>query len=126
MNESSKFSIKNRLKSFSYAFHGIKVLLKTEHNTWIYILITIVVIILGFILNITKYEWLFVIFAIGLVFALEGVNSAIERLADYVSPEKQEKIKIIKDLSASSVLIAAITAFIIGLLIFIPYLVHCF
>ena len=65
-------------------------------------------------------EWIGVIFSIGLVFSLEIINSSIENIADFISPEKHKMIKKIKDLSASGVLISAITALIIGLIIFIP------
>ena len=115
-----KFSIRKRLKSFKYAFNGLKILLIEEHNSWIHIFASLCVVIAGFVFKISIYEWIAVIFAIGLVMALEIFNSAIENIADFVSPEKQEKIKRIKDLSAAGVLIGAITALIIGLIIFIP------
>ncbi len=117
-----KFSIKKRLKSFKYAFNGLMILVKEEHNARIHLFATICVVIAGFFLEISKIEWFAVIFAIGFVIALEIINSSIENIADFVSPEKHKRIKKIKDLSAAAVLVSAITAFVIGLLIFIPKL----
>lgn len=118
--KNQRFSIKSRLKSFKYAFNGLKILVTEEHNSRIHILAAIIAITAGFLLKINLYEWIAVVFAIGFVIALEIINSAVENLADFVSPDKHEKIKKIKDLSAAGVLIAAITALITGLIIFIP------
>jgi len=115
-----KFSIKKRIKSFKYAFNGFKVLISEEHNSRIHIAISILVIILGFMLSISPSEWVSIFFAIGLVFATESINSAIENLADFVSPQKNDLIKKAKDLSAFAVLFSAIISVIIGLIIFLP------
>ncbi len=115
-----RFSISKRLKSFKYAFNGLRILIKEEHNARIHLFATICVIIAGLFFNISMNEWIGVIFSIGLVFSLEIINSSIENIADFISPERHEMIKKIKDLSASGVLISAITALIIGLIIFIP------
>jgi diacylglycerol kinase len=115
-----KFSISKRLQSFKYALNGLKILIKEEHNARIHLFATICVIIAGLFFNISMNEWIGVIFSIGLVFSLEIINSSIENIADFISPEKHEMIGRIKDLSASGVLIGAITALIIGLIIFIP------
>ena len=117
------FSIRKRIKSFGYAFNGLRLLIKEEHNAWIHVMATILAILLGFAFTISKTEWVALVFSIGFVFALELVNSAIENLADYSSPGTHELIKKVKDLSAAAVLIAAITALSIGLLIFIPKIV---
>ncbi len=115
-----RFSISKRLKSFKYAFNGLRILIKEEHNARIHLFATVCVIIAGLFFNISMNEWIGVIFSIGLVFSLEIINSSIENIADFISPEKHKMIKKIKDLSASGVLISAITALIIGLIIFIP------
>ena len=83
----------------------------------------IIAVIAGFIFQISKLEWLAIVFAIGLVFILEIINTAIEHLANFMSPDKHDAIKKIKDLAAAAVLIAAITAFIIGLIIFLPKMI---
>ncbi|MCU0436864.1 MAG: diacylglycerol kinase family protein [Raineya sp.] len=114
------FSITKRLKSFGYAFNGLKILIKEEHNARIHAVATIFVVVLGAWLDISTSEWIALIFAIGFVFAMETVNSAIENLADFITKEKQDAIKKVKDLAASAVLISAICALIVGLVIFIP------
>ena len=114
-----KFSIRKRLKSFVYAFNGLLLLIKKEHNARIHLLATVCVIAAGFIFKITDIEWIAVIFAIGFVFVSEIINSSIEQLADFVSPDKHEKIKIVKDLAAAAVLVAAIVSVIIGLIVFL-------
>ncbi len=119
-----EFSIIKRLKSFKYAFNGLKILFSEEHNSRIHILATICVLTAGYFLKISIHEWIAVIFAIGFVIAFEIFNSAIENIADFVSSEKHEKIKKIKDLSAAGVLISAITSLIIGLIIFMPKIIE--
>ena len=115
-----RFSMLKRLESFKYAFNGLRILIKEEHNARIHLFAAICVIIAGVLLKISVYEWIAVIFSIGLVFSTEIINSSIENIADFISPEKHETIKKIKDLSASAVLISAIAALIVGLIIFIP------
>lgn len=109
-----------RIKSFRFAFNGLRVLIKEEHNSRIHLFATVCVLIAGFIFKISTFEWIAIIFSIGFVFTLEIINSAIENISDFISPEKHDSIKKIKDLSAAGVLISAFTALIIGLIIFIP------
>lgn len=118
--EPQKFSIRKRIKSFSFAFNGLKILITEEHNARIHLVAAICAVIASIVFEISAFEWIAVIIAIGLVFALELMNSAIESIADFVAPEKNEKIKKIKDLSAAGVLISAITALIIGMIVFLP------
>ena len=115
-----KFSLLKRIKSFSYAFNGLLILFKEEHNARIHLFGAIVTTAAGFYFEISKYEWLALILVIGLVITLEIINSAIEGIADFISPNYHEMIKKIKDLGAAAVLTGAITAMIIGGLIFIP------
>ncbi|ASS48696.1 MAG: diacylglycerol kinase [Candidatus Fluviicola riflensis] len=118
--QQQRFSSAKRFGSFIYAFNGLRILLREEHNSWIHIAAAVIAVVLGFIFQISGYEWIAIIFAIGLVIALEIVNSAIENLSDFVSPERHDSIKKIKDLAAAAVLIGAITALAVGLIIFIP------
>jgi diacylglycerol kinase len=115
-----KFSINKRIKSFRFAFNGLKILIREEHNSRIHLFAVCCVIICGMLLKISSTEWIAVVFASGFVVVMEIVNSAIENISDFISPEKHEMIKKIKDLSASAVLIAALTALITGLIIFAP------
>ena len=118
--DNNKFTIRDRLKSFRFAFNGIRILLIHEHNAWVHLFAAVCVILAGFLLKISILEWVTIVIAVGLVIALEAINSSIEKLSDFVSPEKHNQIKIVKDLSAAGVLIGAITAVIVGLLVFIP------
>ena len=123
MKKNQFFSILKRLKSFTFAVNGLKILLQEEHNSWLHIAITLCVIVAGILLQISLIEWVAVIFCVGLVLALELINSAIENMTDFVSPQKNEIIGKVKDLSAAAVLIAAICAAIIGLIIFLPKII---
>lgn len=118
--ENKKFSIKARIKSFRYALAGIVTLIKNEHNARIHLCVAVCVLAAGVGFDISATEWIFVIFAIGFVLSAEAVNSAVEYLADFVSPGKNEQIKRAKDVAAAAVLIAAITAVAIGVIIFVP------
>lgn len=120
------FSVKERLVSFANAWRGLVVFVSQEHNAWIHCVMTILVVLAGFLFRISVLEWIAVIFAIGLVWAGEAINSAIERLSDVVQPERDDRIRDVKDISAGAVLICAITAAIIGIIVFLPKLVLLF
>ena len=96
MKKQEKFSIAKRLKSFTYAFNGLKVLFLEEHNSRIHLFATVCVVIAGALLKLSVLEWVAVAFAVGLVFSGEIFNSAIEDLADVVCPERDERIKKVK------------------------------
>ena len=111
---------KNIINSFKYAFEGIFTALKAEKNMKIHFIIMLLVIILGIMLKISSVEWIICIILFGFVISLELVNTAIENTVDLITQEKHPKAKIAKDVAAGAVLIAAITAAIIGLIIFVP------
>jgi diacylglycerol kinase len=117
------FKIRARLESFKNAFNGVRTLFINEHNAWLHVIAALLVIVSGIIFRIPATDWIAVIIAIGLVFASEAINSSIEKLSDFVSPEKRNSIKEVKDLAAAGVLISAITALLIGLIVFIPKIV---
>lgn len=114
------FSFRERLKSFTFAINGLRILIATEHNAQIHLVAAAVVTLAGLLFGISAYEWIALVFAMGIVIALECVNSAIERIADFISPERHESIKAIKDLSAAAVLIGAMAAAAVGIIIFAP------
>lgn len=118
-----RFSLGRILKSFGYAFQGLKTLTNEESNSWVHILFTSCIIIAGFVFQISSCEWIAVVFAIGFVLVTEIVNTAIENICDFISPARHESIKRIKDLSAAAVLVSAITALVVGLIIFIPRII---
>ncbi len=95
-------------------------LFKSQPNAWIHLFAAFGVIVAGFILKLSISEWIFVTFAIGFVISAELFNTAIEALVDKVSPEQNPISGKVKDLAAGAVLVAAITAAVIGLVIFVP------
>ena len=112
--------LKNRIKSVGYAFKGMFLLLRTEASIKIQFFIALLVTGLGFYFNISATEWIFQCFAIGMVMGIEGVNTAIEKIADFIEPNHNPKIGFIKDVSAGAVMIASVAASVIGLIIYIP------
>lgn len=117
-----KFSWKDRIRSFSYAWAGVKEAFQTEHNTWIHLFLTALAVLLGAVFRITPGEWLALIIVIALVWMAELFNTCIEKIMDFLSREKHPQIKIIKDMAAAAVMIAAIAAVLIACIIFIPKL----
>jgi diacylglycerol kinase (ATP) len=110
-----------RAKSFTHAWRGIAVFIRTTHNAWIHLAILACVTALGFYVRITTTDWMFLIFAAGLVLVAEAINTAIEIDIDLTSPDYHPFARDTKDVAAGAVLIAAVTAAIIGILIFAPY-----
>ncbi|MHA4807834.1 diacylglycerol kinase family protein [Flavitalea flava] len=115
-----KFSINSRAKSFTYAGAGIVQFLRMEHNAWIHLAATILVAIAAWFFKVTGLEAIALVFAVGLVWVTEMLNTCLEKMADLITAEERPEIKFIKDLAAGAVLVAAITSVIIGLIIFIP------
>lgn len=118
--------MKNFFTSFEYALAGIRLFILKDRNAGIEIILAAVAILLGWVTRISATEWLFVLFCIGLVLSLEMMNSVIERFCDMVTTGFHPKIKIIKDVAAGAVLVAALISLIIGLIIFIPALIGLF
>jgi diacylglycerol kinase (ATP) len=118
----TKFSIIDRIKSFKYAFSGLRLFFITEHNARIHLLAACVAIGLSFYLHLSSTEWIAILTVIAAVFVAEIINSSIEKLADVVSPEIHPKIKIVKDLAAAAVLIATFLALAVGGIVFLPKL----
>lgn len=108
------------IKSFGYAFSGAAYAFGTQLNFKIHCLALMIVLALGWYLDISVQEWLTIVIVSGIVIVAELFNTALEVLVDLVSPDYHEKAKIIKDVSAAAVLIAAATAVVVGLVIFIP------
>lgn len=108
------------LKSFSYAFKGLISASKSERNFRIQLACALLVILFGVIFSLSRYEWLAIVLCIGLVLFAELVNTAIEKLLDFVHPGLHAKVGEIKDLSAAAVLVLATSSLIIALIIFIP------
>ncbi|MEP7170945.1 MAG: diacylglycerol kinase family protein [Bacteroidota bacterium] len=115
-NTTSKFSI----KSFAYAFKGLKEAAGTQPNFKFHIVSAILVIAGGLLFKIAGIEWALIFFAIGMVTAAECFNTALEYLTNLVSPQQNVMAGKVKDLSAAGVLICSFSAAVVGLIIFVP------
>lgn len=107
-------------QKFENAFRGIYIFLKSTRNVGFYFVSSVAVVALGFYFEILAYEWLALVFAIGLVFTTEAFNTSIEIDIDLTSPSYHPYARDTKDVAAGAVLMSAIVAIIIGLIIFIP------
>ena len=115
---SKKFSI----LSFKYAWDGLVAALKEEPNLKFHFLAGFLVILISLFLNISKYYWLIIIILIGFVIAVELTNTAIEAVVDTFTDKEHPGAKLAKDISAGAVLVSALTATIVGIIIFLPYI----
>jgi len=114
------------IKSIVPALAGLEFLVKNENNFKFQLVAFFSVVTMGFFFGVNRYEWLFLLICCALVFVAEGINTAIEKVADQIDLTINPKIKIIKDVSAAAVFLSAIFSLIIGLLIFYPYLKKLF
>lgn len=110
----------NRIKSVGFALRGALLLIRTEASIKIQVFITLVMTAAGFYFEISNTEWILQIFAIALVLGIEGMNTAVEKISDYVQPEFDTKIGLIKDISAGAVMLVSIAASIVGCIIYFP------
>ncbi len=113
---------KNRINAFGYAFSGLAQSFRKEIHLKLHAVIAVLIIGLGFFFDITKTDWVIVLLSITLVICLEMVNSALEKLCDFVMPQQNPKIKYIKDVAAGAVLVACLFAVVAGLIVFLPYI----
>lgn len=119
--QDTSFSIVKRARSFVHAGRGLFVFIKSTHNAWIHIGALVLVVALGVYFCITRVEWMFLVLAAGFVFAAEAFNTAIEIDIDLTSPEYHPYARDTKDVAAGAVLLSALTALIVGIFIFAPY-----
>jgi diacylglycerol kinase (ATP) len=120
------FSVLARLRSFRFAFEGLAFMLRTQHNAWLHLIATILVIAAGLFLQVSASDWRWLIAAITLVWLAEAMNTAFEHLCDVVQPEFHISVKRAKDIAAAAVLICAVGAAVIGALTLAPYLIDKF
>lgn len=107
-------------KTFTNAFNGIKYFFKTERNGKIQAVVSIIIVVAGLYFHLSAFEWIITFLCIGMVLALEMLNSGLEYLCNLVHGEYHPIIKIIKDVAAGAVLFASIISSIIALIIFLP------
>jgi diacylglycerol kinase (ATP) len=112
----------NRVKSIGFALRGAVLLIRTEASIKIQFFIALFMTGMGFLLDISANEWILQIFAISMVMGIEGLNTAVEKICDFVHPEFNPEIGLIKDISAGAVMLVSIGASIIGLIIYLPKL----
>ena len=131
LEEKVRNKVKRRLRidhkrlrnSFKYAGYGIRQSYKGEQNLKIHTFIAILVIVFGFFLEISYYEWLVCLILIGLVLMAEFFNTAIEYVVDLASPKVHPLAKAAKDTASAGVLMMAIISATIGLIIFVPKII---
>lgn len=115
--------VMNRIKSVGFAFRGALLLIRTEASIKIQVVLAILVTAAGFYYNISNTEWILQVLAISLVVGIEGANTAIEKICDFVHPEFDTRIGFIKDVSAGAVMLVSIGAIIVGLIIYLPLVI---
>lgn len=115
---------KRKILSFKYAFSGIVCALKEEPNLKFHLITGLAAILAGMVLNISKADWMIIIFLIGFVISVELTNTAIETVVDAFTDKEHPGAKLSKDISAGAVLVAAITAAVLGIMIFLPYITN--
>ena len=116
-----RYDFKKQLRSFGYAWQGIRSCVGKEQNLSFHLITSVVVIAAGFFFGITRMEWLIIVLCIGVVIAAELFNTAIEKLVDLVSPGRHPIAGQVKDIAAGAVLVCAVAAATIGVIIFFPY-----
>src|SRR5687768_1087345 len=108
MQKNQSFSIRARADSFKYALNGVTAFFRSEPNALLHLMGTILVVLLGIAVRVSRFEMIALIFAIGFVWVAELFNTCIEKAMDLISSQKDSRIGFIKDLSAGAVLVAAI------------------
>ncbi len=109
-----------RLKSIGFAMKGAYKLIMTEHSVMVQFSLAILLVIAGFYFHISREEWMMQTLAFGLVLGVESLNTAVEKIADFIHPEFHDRIGFIKDIAAGAVMFSAAAAIVVGLLIYIP------
>lgn len=112
-----------RLESFGHALRGVGTLLAGEPNAQVHALATVLVVGLGALLGIDRGDWQALLLMVALVWLAEGLNTALEHLADAAVPEYHPLVRKAKDVAAGAVLITALCAVFMALLVFLPYLI---
>jgi diacylglycerol kinase (ATP) len=118
------FTIRGRVQSFRYAWYGLALMLRSQHNAWLHAFASICIVGAGTLFGLTAGEWCWVILAIMAVWTAEALNTALEFLADAATSEFHPLVKCAKDVAAGGVLISALGSVVIGLLVLGPHLIE--
>jgi diacylglycerol kinase len=113
-----------RLRSIGYALQGIVILIRTQPNAQLHLAATVGAIAVGFLLRLERWEWVAILLCIGLVWAAEALNTALEFLANEVDINHRSGIGKAKDVAAAGVLIAAMISILIAGVILVHHLPH--
>lgn len=116
----NRFSIRARLASIRFAVEGINSFLRTQHNAIVHLFFTVFVMAAAFFFDVSSSELTAIIVVTALVWVAELFNSAIEAIMDFIEPRRRPQVKLIKDMSAAAVFVAALAAVVVGIIIFIP------
>jgi len=119
-----RFSLNARFKSIGHAVDGLGLMLRTQHNAWLHLAATVVVVVAGLALGLTSEAWLALVLAIVLVWVAEALNTALELLCDVASPGFHPIVKSAKDVAAAAVLVSALGAAIVGIIVFLPRIIR--
>lgn len=121
--KAKEFSFRRRAVSFRFAWIGARRFFRDEHNARIHLTASTVVAVASWVLGVSARELIVLVIVTGFVWAAEIFNTAIENIMDFIAPAYHPRVKLIKDLSAAAVLVAAATALATALFIFIPKIV---
>lgn len=109
--------MRKRIRSFAHAFRGIAEFVRRGANAKIQLIMAVFVVGAGFLLDFGVHDWIAVVVCIGMVLSAEAMNTAIELLADALQPERDERVRVLKDVAAGGVLIAAIVSLVVAILL---------
>jgi diacylglycerol kinase (ATP) len=124
--ESRPFQFTGRIRSFRHAIAGLRRMIRCQHNAWIHLAATAIVLAAGFLAELSAADWCWIILAISIVWTAEALNTAFEFLADAASPEFHPLVRDAKDVAAGAVLVTALAAAVIGAIIFWPHVARLF
>ncbi|WP_216830050.1 diacylglycerol kinase [Alkalihalobacterium elongatum] len=124
LKDKNLWGFKRLLRSFVYAWTGLRYVIRYEQNMRIHLIMGIVVMALAFILNVSLTHKMILLLVIGVVLSLEVMNTAIERTVDMITEDYHPQAKVAKDIAAAAVFIFSIITVLIGLLIFLPPIIE--
>ncbi|MEB1807581.1 MAG: diacylglycerol kinase family protein [Bacillaceae bacterium] len=124
LKDKNLWGFKRLLRSFVYAWTGLKYVIRSEQNMRIHLIMSAVVIALAFILNVPLTQKIILLLVVGMVLSLEVMNTAIERTVDMITEEYHPQAKVAKDIAAGAVFIFSIISVLIGLAIFLPPIIE--
>lgn len=112
--------------SFKYSMAGLRYAYKNEQSMTIHVIVTATVVVLGLLFKITLTEWMICLFLIGIIMATELINTALEAVVDMYTQDYHPLAKVAKDTASAAVFVFSIVSFVVGMLIFVPYVIKLF